>query len=264
MDNTRSSSSTEYDEERQTLFSDKENGTRWSSVPPTSGNTTRAFTWTSFYILVLHIALIWTGTLLWLCNRKDSDFIPLTGRSWSPVHPFIEYEVRADNTSLYNTQSKYSGPPSEEIDGAWWELVKPALFNASVEEIERAGESLEDVAEVTMGGYLAGLGVYHELHCLQRIRTYVHEYYYYPQMSDTERIILRHHIDHCIQLLRSTVMCHGTTDFEVFFWGENSDELPEARSSAKRVCVKWDSLHNWSRSRFVRGDEPPVKPRPEG
>lgn len=114
-----------------------------------------------------------------------------------------------------------------------------------------------------MGGYLAGLGVYHELHCLHRIRTYAHEQYYYPNMSDSERFVIRHHIDHCIELLRTTIMCHGTTDFEVFFWGENSDELPEARSSAKRVCIKWDSLHDWSRSRFVRGDEPPVKPRPE-
>ncbi|KAI1424318.1 hypothetical protein F5Y12DRAFT_715464 [Xylaria sp. FL1777] len=259
-----SSPSPEFDEESQFLHSDKENGAYWSSDSgrSTNGITAGTFTWSRVYVFALHIALVLTGALFWLRNQGGAEIIPLAGRSWSPVHKFLEYEVRADNSSLYNTESKYSGPPSQESDDAWWELMSPALFNASAEEIERAGESLEDAAEVTVGGYLAGLGVYHELHCLHTIRTYIHEYYYHPNMSHSERSVMRHHIDHCIELIRSTIICHGTTDFEVFFWGENSDELPEARSSAKRVCVKWDSLHNWSKSRFVRGDDPPVKPRP--
>jgi hypothetical protein len=40
------------------------------------------------------------------------------------------------------------------------------FFNASLEELRRAGESLEGVAEVEEGGYSATIGVYHELHCL--------------------------------------------------------------------------------------------------
>ncbi len=33
-----------------------------------------------------------------------------------------------------------------------------------------AGESVEDSAELVEGGYLAALGVYHDLHCLVSIR----------------------------------------------------------------------------------------------
>ncbi|ROV91403.1 hypothetical protein VPNG_09969 [Cytospora leucostoma] len=263
MDLDRSSSSIDHDEERQALFSDKEHDALWSPVLPTSSNTTRAFTWTRLYVFALHVALFLVGTLFWLSSRKHSEVVDLAGRSWSPVHPYIEYEISADNSSLYDSTSKYSGPPSEELDDAWWELLEPAVSNASAEEIERAGESLDAVAEVTMGGYLAGLGVYHELHCLRRIRSYIHEYYYYPNISKSERRDERHHLDHCTELLRTRIMCHASTDLEVFWWGEHSPVAPEARSSAKRVCVRWDSLHDCSKTRFVSGDDPPVKPRPE-
>jgi hypothetical protein len=40
-------------------------------------------------------------------------------------------------------------------------------FAASREEVLKAGEIIDDkMVEVTGGGYLATLGVYHELHCV--------------------------------------------------------------------------------------------------
>jgi hypothetical protein len=40
-------------------------------------------------------------------------------------------------------------------------------FAASREEMVKAGESIDEkTLEVTGGGYLATLGVYHELHCI--------------------------------------------------------------------------------------------------
>jgi hypothetical protein len=41
-----------------------------------------------------------------------------------------------------------------------------SFFNASLQELARAGERLENLAELTDGGFLASIGVYHELHCL--------------------------------------------------------------------------------------------------
>lgn len=43
-------------------------------------------------------------------------------------------------------------------------------FNASKEEIELAGASPSKAVRVKSGGYIASLGVYHELHCLNRLR----------------------------------------------------------------------------------------------
>jgi hypothetical protein len=44
--------------------------------------------------------------------------------------------------------------------------VSATYFNATREELERSGESLENLAELKGGGYLSSLGVYHEVHCL--------------------------------------------------------------------------------------------------
>jgi hypothetical protein len=40
------------------------------------------------------------------------------------------------------------------------------FFNASVEELQRGGETLKNLAAVQGGGYAATIGAYHELHCL--------------------------------------------------------------------------------------------------
>lgn len=45
-------------------------------------------------------------------------------------------------------------------------LCSAVYFKAEREELERAGESMDDKVELEQGGYLANLGVYHELHCL--------------------------------------------------------------------------------------------------
>jgi hypothetical protein len=39
-------------------------------------------------------------------------------------------------------------------------------FSATREEMIMAEETLDNVLEINKGGYLAALGVYHELHCL--------------------------------------------------------------------------------------------------
>jgi hypothetical protein len=65
---------------------------------------------------------------------------------------------RIDKTYVYITQVKGS---STDDDIA-------VYFNATVEELEKAGESFVNMAELTDGGYPASLGVYHELHCVVR------------------------------------------------------------------------------------------------
>ena len=37
------------------------------------------------------------------------------------------------------------------------------------------------------GGYYAHLGVFHELHCLKRVRQFIHKDYYHPYISDEAR-----------------------------------------------------------------------------
>lgn len=49
---------------------------------------------------------------------------------------------------------------------------KATYFNTTREELERAGENLENLSELVGGGYLATIGVYHEIHCVVRLTVY--------------------------------------------------------------------------------------------
>lgn len=71
-------------------------------------------------------------------------------------------------------------------------------------------------------------------------------------MQDSE-VGARMHIDHCIETLRLTLMCHGdTTPFLV----EVDPEAPvgaRADFSAQHRCKKWDPMVHW-----MEGNSTPV------
>jgi hypothetical protein len=46
--------------------------------------------------------------------------------------------------------------------------IAAVMIRASYDELARAGESPESSIQLQAGGYLASLGVYHDLHCLVR------------------------------------------------------------------------------------------------
>lgn len=46
------------------------------------------------------------------------------------------------------------------------DVIPASFFKVTRDELEKAGSSLDNIAELTGGGYVATLGVYHELHCV--------------------------------------------------------------------------------------------------
>ncbi|RDA95314.1 hypothetical protein CP533_3531 [Ophiocordyceps camponoti-saundersi (nom. inval.)] len=118
------------------------------------------------YIFALHGVLVILAILLWRQTRHNDGCISVKDKSWSPVNRFVKYETNDRLAPTYQRHSVYSGIPTDEQDKAWDTLIEPTFFNVSREELQRAGESMEEVVEASDGGYLAALGVYHEIHCL--------------------------------------------------------------------------------------------------
>ncbi|KAI1211099.1 uncharacterized protein F4807DRAFT_451197 [Annulohypoxylon truncatum] len=204
------------------------------------------------YIFIIHAALVLLVGLLLHYHHDSLNVMPLKGRTWSPVHPFIEYEVNGQRATDHH-YSQFSGPPTPEQDDAWVSLTKPTGFNATLEELDKAGESLEDLARLKDGGYPASLGVYHQLHCLRQIRLYIYRNKYYPNLTEDQDANLIAHIDHCTEALRLAVMCHGDTHVYSYSWGESAYK-PDARSSSKSICVKWSSIEDWALANMVHAE----------
>jgi hypothetical protein len=95
----------------------------------------------------------------------------------------LRHIIKKEHATNHTRFSAYSGPPNEANIAAWEHLLqRKALkiflcssmvtldaalyFNATKEELIAVGVSPESAVKVKDGGYVASLGVYHEMHCL--------------------------------------------------------------------------------------------------
>lgn len=116
-------------------------------------------------------------------NVSNEKRFVTTLRNAAPVASPITYVVKTERQNGTLMHSAYTGNPTEENNHAWEDLIARMLpnlknlilrsensialiFNATAEELVLAGEPIQDSVRVASGGYMASLGVYHELHCL--------------------------------------------------------------------------------------------------
>ncbi|KFG84756.1 hypothetical protein MANI_110212 [Metarhizium anisopliae] len=153
-----------------------------------------ALTFWRIYSIALHFLAIVLAVSLWGRNRHSSVNLPTQGRSWSPVNGLVQYELSSEHAVHHDKHSQYAGPPTQDNDAAWDSLMRPVHFNATRDELERAGESMANLAELEGGGYPASLGVYHELHCVRQMRFYLYRGHYYPNITEAQHEYLRGHL----------------------------------------------------------------------
>ncbi|KAH7324818.1 hypothetical protein B0I35DRAFT_406578 [Stachybotrys elegans] len=201
------------------------------------------------YLVLLHITIVALVVVLMSETSNTSPSPAAEGISWSPARNIVEYEVNGEHALNHEVYSPYSGPPTDEQDQAWTHLIEPIFFSASAEELERAGESLHNAVQMTEGGYLATISVYHELHCLRQLRWFLYSDVFYPNRTMEEDKYLHGHLDHCLEALRLSIMCHGNTGLYSFSWDDPEARQPTTRSNARSTCVKWSSIDDWARSR---------------
>ncbi|KAI1119164.1 hypothetical protein F5Y14DRAFT_460479 [Nemania sp. NC0429] len=242
----------------KTAFDDEEivqlmkGGHENHTVPPLR---VKFITASRIYIVIIHLFAIFLLLRLSAKSNMNMNICKdtlLGETSWSPVHEFLEFEINSEHATEHTKHSKFSGTPHHAQDTAWDDLIRPMFFNASLEELQRGGETIKNLAVVEGGGYAATIGVYHELHCLRQLRFYVFQNRYYPSLTQAQENYLRGHLDHCIETLRLTIMCYGNPSLVSFAWGGKDATKPLTQSNSRSVCVKWDTVDSWARSRAPR------------
>ena len=118
------------------------------------------------------------------------------------------------------------------------------------------------------GGYIGTLNVFHELHCLKRLHQHMYSDYYWPHLDKHSREMNRLHngksrapsssgtarrtltrLEHCIDFLRQSSMCHGDIGLVTFEWNATS-RIPVANATSHQ-CVNWVKLDRWTKERSV-------------
>ena len=74
--------------------------------------------------------------------------------------------------------------------------------------------------------------------------------YYFPHLSDQEKADNQYHNEHCIDMLRQSIMCHADTSPMTMRWG-TSDKVPLGNTSSQHECVNWHRIDEWAREREV-------------
>ena len=101
-------------------------------------------------------------------------------------------------------ESPFAGPPSPRVDNAWHELLANISIRVSGAELKASNQTSVQLPEG--GGYMAWLGVYHELHCIvgrqtsipminiglnsttqKMLRQWNYREHYHPNISEEER-----------------------------------------------------------------------------
>lgn len=108
------------------------------------------------------------------------------------------------------------------------------------------------------GGYLASLDVFHTLHCVNKIRkSYYSDYYHDPNpLADQQE-----HFDHCVDLLRQVVMCHGDISLHTYEWKDDY-RWPWPTMQTEHQCRNWDKLMVWSEDNYIPSLTGPILSHP--
>ncbi|KAF2816480.1 uncharacterized protein BDZ99DRAFT_136906 [Mytilinidion resinicola] len=179
---------------------------------------------------------------LWL-NASPSECIR-PQLVYSPAKSVIRYEKKRLIRNIEN--NVYTGAPRPEHDHAWRRLIEPMTIRISRDELAKINET--SIALRDGSGYIAETAVYHELHCIKRIRRHLYLDHYYPNMTEDERLREGPHIDHCLEYWREAAMCRGDTTLSTFRWADNK---PFSTVYSDHECVNWELLDTWARGKMV-------------
>jgi len=181
---------------------------------------------------------------IWRLKKATSEACIRPQLVYTPAKSEIEYERRTIYRNLEN--NAFTGEPRQEFEKAWHDLMSPMVIKISEDELRENGGT--SIAFADGSGYIAETAVYHELHCIKRLRRHLHTDLYYPNATEDEKYREKVHTDHCLEYLREAAICRGDTTLATFEWREKK---PFSFQFTDHECVKWDKIVSWAEKRKV-------------
>ncbi|KAJ6789905.1 hypothetical protein PWT90_03419 [Aphanocladium album] len=203
------------------------------------------------YSIVTVLLAIWTVKLRGMKCECDK------GAVYSPANVAVQYQKQTIDHEVFDGQSNFRGMPRPEVDEAWENLLQYNDLRVQKEDLEKANITSVPLND-EQGGYFVSLDVYHTLHCVNHVRkSYYGDYYHNPNPIEQQR----KHFDHCIDLLRQTLMCHGDVSLHPYEWIDGY-RFPWPTERTEHQCRNWDKLVAWSKEHSIPDLEGPILTHP--
>ncbi|KAH8703586.1 hypothetical protein BGW36DRAFT_393878 [Talaromyces proteolyticus] len=170
------------------------------------------------------------------------------------------------NGTLYTvfdpSEPRYIGSPSAEIDDAWNTLLQGRYILFSDDDVSwlDSDDGLPKLhslpargTAIPKTGYYGGPDMLHSLHCVNAIRQHLDFEYYKDHMWLPEEY-QRMHIDHCLEQLRQSTLCHGdmTPVTLKAIWTDQPRWAALGQTERMHTCRDGMALREWT---WKRGDK---------
>ncbi|KAG1730986.1 uncharacterized protein EDB91DRAFT_1349505 [Suillus paluster] len=211
--------------------------------PPSKSRFVRWLPWLSRGVLMFTTILFFT---LWVRAPSIDDVVV-----YSPANEAIEsIGIIRFNGSL-DAPSIYRGSPSPEIDAAWDRVSLGARQGRlTLEQLLRTGEkpspSMVRYPDEYGGGYVVAGEATHQLHCVNMLRrvTWGDRGQSSDHKNHESLESFRIHLDHCIEMLRQILMCHGDVTMLTYDWVEGHED-PFPNFNVRHQCRNFEKALDW-------------------
>jgi len=175
--------------------------------------------------------------------------------AYSPAIEAVEYRDVIFNGSLRHP-SEFRGAPSPAVDAAWDRISDLRPLRIFEDDLAKIGKeprpSLAKYQPEHGGGYIATLEIAHHMHCLNMLRKNTYWDYYAPldESYQQDPDFYHVHLDHCIELLRQSLMCTADVGLITFDWVADH-RRPWPDFSTQHRCRNYDAIVDWNQERSV-------------
>ncbi|KAK2020657.1 hypothetical protein LX32DRAFT_606149 [Colletotrichum zoysiae] len=176
---------------------------------------------------------------------------------WSPLLDVIEYEEWNWETDSEMANSGFTGPPTPELEAKWINISQVPAVIIPPERLSSLNRNPDPFVPVSSGspssGYIAGVEVFHHLHCLNALRQIVWRDSYSEGKVPVPNLLrtregARRHAEHCVETLRQALMCTSdVTPYLIYKTEDTSPGAPPAREDfqASHRCRRFPKLLEW-------------------
>ncbi|RFU35198.1 hypothetical protein B7463_g1173, partial [Scytalidium lignicola] len=213
----------------------------------------RSRDWTN----IIHFAVLYFLLLYFFIISNPHGQRPFTRNlitpvdMWSPAQEAVKYKQVPFEKHFLN-RSPWTGVPTKELDAKWLSLYDFGVTGISAEEAARLEDSTAKMPH--NDSYAISLEVFHQLHCLDHLQKslypdrYPDLWRYNPNHTVDHDTFKALHWDHCIDLLRQTLMCHGDITPVPFVYKREIDSVHPAMKST-HMCRDYSKIQEWAAAR---------------
>ncbi|KAJ7123973.1 hypothetical protein C8R43DRAFT_1031475 [Mycena crocata] len=173
--------------------------------------------------------------------------------TFSPAQEAVEYEVVKFHAGPLNNEpdDMYSMPPSPSVDQAWRDLYEFGAVHVTPDVASKLANHTEKMYSDTES--IVGIDVFHQLHCLNKIRKALHPDYYAKHITESKEVHATH-INHCLNSVRQSLQCGGdisTVPFNVQPLKFSAKPILIPTFNVIHSCRNFRKLQEWARARWT-------------